>query len=102
MGAKVGAWGMTTPPIPYWTTRTLESTTAAAPFTWTRLRNVDTTCDGTMFVMKNHASGEVRLITLPAIGSPVPVIRSSALPVSVAVVLLSVAYVWTSLSMVSV
>ena len=82
---------MTTAPVPYCTTRTFESTTAAAPFTRTRLTNVDATVEGTMFVIKNHASGDVRLIVQPVIGSPVPVIRNSAFPLSVTAVLVSVA-----------
>ena len=51
---------------------------------------------------RNHASGELRWMVLPAIGLFVDVTRSSQRPVIVTVVFVSTEYVWIPLLMVSV
>ncbi len=60
---------------------------AGEPFTRRRSIKVDATWDGAMPVSNNQESGEFRCTTEPGSGSPVPVMRNSARPDIVTVVL---------------
>ena len=89
---------MTTVPVPYCTTRTVEPDTAARPLTLIWPRYDALTTDGLMLGKKSQASSELRWKVLPVTGFVVPVIQSSDLPVMVTTVLASVAEVWVWLS----